>query len=423
MAATLHLLRTLGVAFVSSALAQDPVPPAEDPGRGVPVIVTEGGIEAPAAPAQRSSARYRRSPRAALRSAAGRFGRMQSRVGTLVAVRGLEDNVVSGYGLVIGLAGTGDGGELATQMLRNLLLTHNLNVDPAALSSTSLAVVHVEATLTPGVKPGQRIDARVSAIGDAESLAGGNLIQTELFGPAGDVVYATVSGPLTVGGFTVAGEAASATKNHTTVGTLAGGATVQREVPTRVVNENGFVYLDARPAHATLGNVVRIADAIDRLYPGVSTVLPDGGTVRVAIPSDLPESSYVAYVDSLLQQEVETDNLPRVVINERTGTIVMGGDVRLRPGVIAQGSLFVTIAETPEVSQPGPLSGGESTQVPRTQLDVEEENNALVVIPGAASLEEVVEVLNVLGASPRDMIHILTEMSESGMLIADLRRM
>lgn len=417
----LTLVVALAAALRAQDSAQDPVQSdATDP---PPVLVTEGGIEAPEQPRGRSTSVFRRSPRADLRGQTGRFGRISSRVGALVAVRGLEDNVVSGYGVVIGLAGTGDSGELATQMLRNLLLTHNINTPQAGLASKNIAVVHVEATLPAGTKPGQKIDVRVSAIGDAESLYGGNLVQAELFGPGGTTVYATASGPVTTGGFTVSGEAARATKNHNTVATLARGATVQREVPTNVVNEHGFIHLDAMQAHATLGNVVRISEAIDRLFPGVSTVLPDGKTVRVAVPADLPESQYVSYVDVLLQQEVETENLSRVVINERTGTIVMGGDVRLRPGVIAQGGLFVTIAETPQASQPGPLSGGETQALPRTDLDVEEENNPLVVVPGAASLEEVVEVLNVLGASPRDLIQILTEMSDSGMLVAELRRM
>ena len=141
------------------------------------------------------------------------------------------------------------------------------------------------------------------------------------------------------------------------------------------------------------------------------------------MPQDLPESQYVAYLDSLLQQEVETENLSSVVINERTGTIVMGGDVRLRPGVISHGSLLVTIAETREVSQPGAFSLGETSTLPRSELNVVEENNPLIAVPGATSLEEVVEVLNVLGATPRDMISILPQMAASGMLVAEIRRM
>ena len=308
-------------------------------------------------------------------------------------------------------------------MLHNLLLTHNINIDPTLLEPENLAVVHVEALLPAGMKAGQRIDARVSAIGDSTSLTGGNLVMCELFDSQGEIVYATASGPLTVGGYTVAGDAATATKNHTTVGTMPDGATIQREVPTRIVSEHGYIYLDAKRNHDSYGNIVRITSAVNRLYPGAAIALPDGKAVRVTVPSDLPESQYVAFLDTLLRQEVETDNLARVVINERTGTITMGGDVRLRPGVIAHSNLIVTIAETEEVSQPGLGTGGQTRTVPRTNLAVSEEDSPFVLVQGATSLEEVVEVLNYLGTTPRDMISILIEMSESGMLIADIRRM
>ena len=418
----------LTLAFVAPALfAQD----ADDNGnnRGVledvtgGILVNDGGIQAPEQPLGRSSASLRRTPRTELRGKAGRFGQVSSRIGSLVQVRGLEDNVISGYGLVVGLSGTGDSSELSAQMLRNLLLTGNLNIDPSLLASENIAVVHVEASLPAGTKQGQKIDARVSAIGDAESLQGGNLVETELFGPAQEYVYATVSGPLTVGGYTVSGDAATVKKNHTTVATMAQGATVHREIPTSVVSENGFIYLDMRNAFASLGNSVRVSESVERLFPSVSSVLPDGRTVRITVPGDLPEKEYVAYLDMILQQEVVTESLPRVVINERTGTIVMGGDVRIRGGVVGNGSLLVKISESPQASQPGPLSEGETTVLPRTDLEVEEENNPLVAIPDAATLEEVVEVLNLLGASPRDLIYILTEMSNTGVLIAELRRM
>lgn len=398
------------------ATAQDPVV--------TPVpVVTSGGIEAPEQPNARSRSSIRSTPRGPANQARGRFGRIQARVGSLVGVRGREENVLSGVGLLTGLAGTGDSGALATQMLRNFLLTQNVNIEVSALKPENLAVVHVEATLPAGMKPGQRIDARVSAIGDASSLSNGNLMLTELFDMNGMNVYATVSGAVTVGGYTFSGDAATATKNHPTVGTLPQGAVVQREVPTSVVSEHGFIYLDAKRNHSSFGNMVRIGETINRLYPGVAQVLPDGRSVRVHVPSDLPESQYIAYLDTLLQQEVETDNLARVVINERTGTIVMGGDVRIRPGVMAHGSLFVTIAETPQSSQPGAFSEGETTTLPRTDLEVIEENNPLRIIDGATTLEEVVDALNMLGVSPRDLISILTQMSESGLLIADIRRM
>jgi len=389
-------------------------------------VYAGGGIQAPDQPSLSSGSTYTRTPRmdrAVLRTDASRMGRIKSRVRSLVGVRGREENPISGYGLVIGLQGTGDTGELATQLLHNLLLTHNINIDPTLLEPENLAVVHVEAMLPAGMKAGQRIDARVSAIGDSTSLVGGNLVMCELFDGQGEVVYATASGPLTVGGFTVSGDSATATKNHTTVGTLPDGATIQREVPTRIVSEHGYIYLDAKRNHDSYGNIVRITEAVNRLFPGAAAALPDGKSVMVTVPSDLPESQYVAFLDTLLRQEVETDNLARVVINERTGTITMGGDVRLRPGVIAHSNLIVTIAETPEVSQPGPLSDGQTRSVPRTDLAVREEDSPFVLVQGATSLEEVVEVLNYLGTTPRDMISILIEMSESGMLIADIRRM
>jgi flagellar P-ring protein FlgI len=386
-------------------------------------VLTTGAIEAPDQPRGRSRSSIRMTPRGAPSPSRGRFGRISARVDSLVGVRGREDNVLSGVGLLTGLAGTGDSGVLAKQMLRNFLLTQNINIELNKLKAENLAVVHIEAMLPAGMKPGQHIDARVSALGNATSLANGNLMLTELFDMEGRNVYATVSGPVTVGGYTATGDAASATKNHPTVGTLPQGAVVQREVPTTVVSEHGYIYLDSKRSHSSYGNMVRIGEAINRLYPGVARVLPDGRSVRVEVLSDLPENQYIAYLDTLLQQEVLTDNLSRVVINERTGTIVMGGDVRIRPGVMAHGSLFVTIAETPEASQPGGFSRGETTTLPRTDLNILEEDSPLRIIDAATTLEEVVDALNMLGVSPRDLISILTQMSESGLLVADIRRM
>ena len=168
--------------------------------------------------------------------------------------------------------------------------------------------------------------------------------------------------------------------------------------------------------------MVRINEAINQLYPGVSRTMPDGKSLRVEVPFDLPEDAHIAFLDTILSREVLSETAARVILNERTGVIVMGGDVRIRPGVITMGSLTVTVAETPEVSQPGPGSRGETEVVDRTDLGVEEEDNGLFIVPGAATLQEVVDVLNVLGASPRDLITILTSMSEAGMLVADIRR-
>ena len=386
-------------------------------------VWTGAGVEAPIQPSGRSSSRVRTTRRFAPVAAAGSLTATRSPVSSLTAVRGMEDNHLWGISLVDGLAGTGDSGNAAKELLRNLMLTQNLQFDIQDLNSKNIAVVRVEADLPAGIKPGRRIDVRVSTIGDASSLQGGTLVFTELTDPSGQIVYATASGPITVGGFSTSGEGASATRNHVTVGTLPGGGKVQSEVPTSIVSEHGYVYLDVRSAHDSFGNVVNIAESVNALYPDTAEVSPDGKSVRVLVPGDLPPSRHAAFVQSILRQEVLSQNVARVIINERSGVIVMGGDVRLQASVITHGNITVTIAETPEASQPGPLSTGTTQTLDRTSLNVEEGDNALVLVPGAVTLQEVVDVLNVLGTTPRDMITILQAMSQSGTLLAEIRRM
>jgi flagellar P-ring protein FlgI len=396
--------------------------PEQDVDRGLRFL-NGGGIEAPTQPRGRSSASVRRTRRFAPTSSAGQLTSTRSPVGSLVAVRGMEDNHVFGFGLVDGLAGTGDSGAAAKIFLQNALLTQNAKRTLQELNSKNIAVVRVDAELPAGIKPGRRIDVRVSSIGDASSLQGGNLLFTELTDATGRNVYVTAYGPVTVGGFSVSGEGASATRNHVTVGTLPGGGKVQVEVPTTIVSEFGYLYLDARVAHDSFGNIVNISEAVNSLYPQSAEPSADGKSIRVRVPSDLPSSAHAAFAQSMLRQEVLSQNLARVIINERSGVIVMGGDVRLQPVVINHGNLTVTIAETPEASQPGPLSNGTTEVLPRTDSSVEEDNNALILVPGAVTLQEVVDVLNVLGTTPRDMITILQAMAQSGALLAEIRRM
>lgn len=407
---------------------QAPAAPAQDAGAPVqaqplPVTVVPGAVQAPTQPNTVSSASWSKDKRFAPLGLTRPAGDFTTPIGSLVAVRGQEDNSVMGIGLVVGLQGTGDSIEAARRLLSNLLLTRNINIDLGALSSKNIAIVQVEATLAAGIKPGRRLDATVSAIGDASSLQGGVLAFTELTDVSGRTVWATASGPLTVGGFTVEGDAAKTTRNHTTVGTLPSGAKCEREVPTSVVSEHGFVHLDLRAAFDTFGNAVRVADSVNAAYPGTAEVAVDGKTVKVRVPADLPPSAHVAFVDAILRRTIVSENVARVVINERTGVVVMGGDVRLRPGAIAQGSITVTIAESPTASQPGPMSEGQTVVVPRTDVGVSEQDNALVYVPGAVTLQEVVDVLNVLGATPRELISILQAMAQGGLLEAEIRRM
>jgi flagellar P-ring protein precursor FlgI len=387
------------------------------------LLYDAGGVQAPEQPSSVSQSTWTRTPRFAPVGLTRPAGDFTTPISSLAAVRGQEDNNVVGIGLVTGLAGTGDSIEAGKELISNFLRTRNIHLDPGALASKNIALVQVDCTLPAGIKPGRKVDITVSAIGDAESLVGGTLLFTELTDVTGQTVYVTASGPLTVGGFQAGGQAASAKKNHTTVGTLASGGKVEREVPTTLVNEHGYIYLDLKTGTDTLGNCVRIAESINALYPKCAATSADGKSIQVAVPEDLPESMHAAYLQSMLEREIVSKNVARVLISERTGTIVMGGDVRLRPGAIAQGAITVTIAESATTSQPGPYSQGQTRTQQRTSLDVKEDDSGLVYVPGAVTLQEVVDVLNVLGTTPRDLITILEVMAQGGLLEAEIRRM
>jgi flagellar P-ring protein precursor FlgI len=378
-----------------------------------------GGAETPAQPAGQSSSTVLKTPRFPTTPGRGTDGEVLVRIGDLVAVRGQEDNVVQGIGLVTGLSGTGDSGVAARQAIVNLLKTQNIVLDAGAITSQNVAIVLVQATLPPGIKPGRKLDVRVSSLYDAGSLVGGTLVFAELADVTGQTVYATASGPVSTGAFSAEGDGASATRNHLTVGTIPLGGKVERAVPTQLVSEHGFVYLDMGALKGSFANAVRVAGSINALYGGAA-VAQDAMTVAVQLPADLPPTAHVAFLDSILRREVEPDQFARVVVNERTGVIVMGEGVRISRGAITKGNLTVTVAEQPVASQPGPLSQGETVVLPRTDLVVEEEDRPLTLVKNAVSLQEIVEVLNVLGVTPRDMIQILQLMAQSGMLHADI---
>lgn len=409
-------------------LQQSPQPDPNVPAVPPPEIVITttpasglryGAVEAPEQPSRASSARYRQLPRTALERARGSAGAIQVRIADLVEVRGLENNVIHGVGLVTGLSGTGDAGLPARQAIANLMLTQNIKLDAASLTANNVAMVWVEATLPSGVKPGRRVDAKVSSLYDAESLVGGTLVFAELTDPSGALVYGTAYGSVTTGAFSAQGEGATVTKNHLTVGGIPLGCKVEREVPSSLVSEQGVIYLDFQPNKASFGNAVRIAEAINGRYLGAAAAF-DSMSVQLKVPKDLPNDAHVPYLNSVLQMRVEPEASSRVVINERTGVIVMGEQVRIGRGAITKGSLTVTIAETPEASQPGPLSEGQTQVLPRTDLLVDEEQAQLSIINGAATLNDVVEVLNVIGVGARDMIQILQAMGQSGMLHAEV---
>jgi len=413
------MLTTL-LLVVATTLPQDADDPsASEDARSWPW----GAVESPIQPTGRSTADVIKTPRFTPKTNRPILDSLRIPVKSLVAVRGQEENHVMGVGLVTGLAGTGDTSDTAKQLVKNLLLTRGIHIDIQDLNAKNVAIVRVEAKLPAGIKPGRNLSVRVSAMGDAKSLEGGTLSFTELTDVTGEHVYVTAAGSLTVGGFRAEGNGATAIRNHVTVATIPAGGKVEREVPTSIVSDHGYIYLDARMGQDTFGNTVRITEAINGLYPGAAIALLDGKTIRVAVPGDLPEELYLAYLSSLLDQEVQSENVARVLVDESSGLIVMGGDVRLRPGLVVHGNLTVTITETPQISQPGPFSNGTTEVVDRTDLQITEENNGPVLMPGAANLKEVADVLNLLGTTPRDTISILQGMQRNGLLVAEIQRL
>lgn len=409
---------TLALLLQAKPVRPAPVPPTVPQDDGG-LVLYPGAVEAPRQPGGASSSTVLRGPRPALVPAPGASHPVTVRVGDLVAVRGQEENQVQGIGLVTGLSGTGDSTIAARQAILNLLKTQNIVLDLQAVSSSNAAVVLVQATLEPGIKPGRQMDVRVSSLYDCESLVGGTLLHAELADMTGSAVYVTAAGPITTGAFAAEGQGASATRNHLTVGTIPLGGKVEREVATEIVSDHGYVYLDLRALKGSFANATRVTQSINDLYPTTASA-QDAMTVAVRVPDDLPADATVAFLSSILEREIEPAPFARVVVNERTGVIVMGEGVRISRGAITKGNLTVTIAETPEASQPGPLSQGRTEVLPRSSVLVEEEDRPLTIVNGAVTLQEVVEVLNVLGVTPRDMIQILQLMSQSGMLHAEI---
>ena len=292
------------LALTLAALTQDPAPP------DVPVVIPElGGVEAPTQPTGRSTSTVTRGARRPVDPSQGATGAIRVRIRDLVRVRGQEENVVQGVGLVTGLNGTGDSAAGARQALLNLLLNQNIVLDPGSVSSKNVAVVWVQATLPPAVRPGSKIDVRVSSLYDAKSLVGGTLVHTELTETNGQVVFATAAGPISTGAFSAEGDAANATRNHPTVGTIPLGGKVEREVPVQLVSDHGWLYLDLRPTQGARS----ATPCASPTRSTSSTATPPSPRARRASrcssPSDLPERAHVAYLESILEREIEPAEL------------------------------------------------------------------------------------------------------------------
>jgi flagellar P-ring protein precursor FlgI len=339
-----------------------------------------------------------------------------ARLKELVSLEGVRDNQLMGYGLVVGLAGTGDRRQsvFSAQSLTNLLERMGLTVSPTAIQVKNTAAVMLTATLPPYSQAGSRIDVTVAAIGDAPSLQGGVLLMTGLKGPD-DQVYAVAQGPLVLGGFLAGSGGNTQSQNHPTVGRIPNGAIVEHGAPSVNLTE----HLRLQLQRADFATAARIAEAIDKRFGDVAHA-ENSALVAVTLPPEY-EKKITEFVAELERLTVETDTEAVIVVNERTGTIVMGKDVHIAPVAIMQGNLNVEIQTVTSVSQPNAPGAGTTQVVQQPNVTVKQEQSRNVMLKEGATVEELVHVLTEIGASPRDIISILQNLKSAGALDADLR--
>lgn len=345
------------------------------------------------------------------------------RIKDIVDVHGVRDNPLTGYGLVVGLNNTGDSTLPSKQMMTSLLRREKIAFSPEDLGEGSIAVVAVTAKLGPWARLGSRIDVDVSTISDAKSLTGGMLLETELLGLDGRV-YAVAKGALSTASWNAGGAAASSIKNHPTVARIPNGAHVEREELSDFIQINNgvrFVTLSLRNSDFTTAQNIR--EAIEGKYPS-SVLVQDAGTIKLKIPQEVQTTDLISFMDKITQMEVDVDSPAVVVINERTGTIIVGEKVAISPVGISQGSLVVSVKEVENVSQPNPFSDSGDTVVTQdTGLDITEEEGHLIPVPRVVTVSELAKALNRIGATPRDLIAIFNGLKEMGALQAELRIM
>ena len=344
-----------------------------------------------------------------------------SRIKDLANIEGVRQNQLIGYGLVVGLNGTGDtltNIPFTKQSLQAMLERLGVNVRGQQMRTGNVAAVMVTANLPAFGTQGTRIDVTVSALGDAKSLQGGTLLVTPLLGADGNV-YSVAQGSVAISGFQAEGDAAKITRGVPTVGRISNGAIIEREIDFQL-NRLNQVRLALRNSDFTTAK--RIAAAVND-FLGAATAEPlDASTVQLTVPQNF-QGNVVALLTEVEQLQVEPDLSAKVVIDERSGIIVMGRDVRVSTVAVAQGNLTVTISETPQVSQPAPFSRGQTQTVARTRIGVQEDGKKLALVKEGVSLQQLVDGLNALGIGPRDLIAILQAIKAAGAIQADIEVM
>jgi len=339
------------------------------------------------------------------------------RLKDITSLRGVRENQLIGYGLVVGLDGTGDGSsnKFTTQTLATMLNNLGVGIDPSQVKVKNVAGVIVTAYLPPFARMGSKVDILVSSLGDAKSLQGGTLLLTPLKGADGQV-YAVAQGPISIGGFSESSSGAKASKNHPTVGKVPGGAAIEKELRFDFSSIHELTYALNEPDFTTANRVVR---AINRTLGGHYAEAQDSGTVHVKVPAKY-RSNVVKLVSTIETVRIEPDYVAKVVVNERTGTVVVGEDVKISTVAVAHGNLTITIQPEEVISQPESFSQGQTEVQQQPDIQVKEGEDNLALIPGGVSIGNLVKALNAIGVTPRDLIAVFQAIQAAGALQAEL---
>ncbi len=345
-------------------------------------------------------------------------GAWGARIKDLAAVKGIRNNQLVGYGLVVGLDGTGDKQQtrFTIQSLVNMLDEMGIRVDKNLVKVKNVAAVMVTATLPPFARIGNRLDVLVSSVGDAQSLVGGTLLMTPLKGVDGNV-YALAQGPVSIGGVGASGGGGGVTINHLLAGRIAGGCTVEREIPVAL---DGKAMLTMTLFNPDFTTASRVSAAINAELGQAAARMLDSGTLELTVPPSLRQNVplLLARIEKL---SVTPDAVAKVVVNERTGTVVVGENVRISTVAVAHGNLTISIRESAQVSQPGPFAeAGETVVTPETDVRILQEKRSLMMLEGDATIGELVKALNAIGVTPRDLISIFQSIKAAGALQAEL---
>ncbi|MEI6517522.1 MAG: flagellar basal body P-ring protein FlgI [bacterium] len=339
-----------------------------------------------------------------------------ARLKDIADVEGVRGNQLLGYGIVVGLNGTGDGKiDFTLKSMSNMLEKMGIRTDPILIKVKNVASVMVTSELPPFARPGSKVNITVSSMGDAKSLQGGILLITPLKGGDGNT-YAVAQGPIDLGGFAVSGGGDSAQKNHPTVGTIPQGALVERAIPFDLFQSNKIRIVLRTPDFTTM---TRVVAALNRRIGKPAAVAIDSAAVEVPIDVEARVNP-VGLIAALEQVEIEQDLGARIIVNERTGTIIMGEKVTINKVALAHGNLNISIRTENQVVQPNALAGGQTAQVSNVDINVGEEVESLRIVGGEVTLGDLVRALNAIGATPRDLIAIFTALKAAGALNAEL---